>query len=151
MEKQYMPYNKWSGYAFSRLKSDKKLGPILLKVLSATSAKKREEALGQAYQIIAKMHNKLKITEPMQTDLTDYNGRPYNVIHAGKVNKMVFEKLSPKFKKLKHLLGSVDQFTSHARIHHMGIINDKFKEFISDADPMVDKGKMKQFQPVNRK
>ena len=151
MEKQYEPYNKWAGYAFSKLKSGKKLEPILLKAMRSNSWGGIQAALGEAYKIIAKMHNNLKITEPMQTSLSDYNGRPYNVIHAGKVNKMIFEKLKPEFKRLKHHLGAVDQFTSHARIHHMGVIGDTFKEFIGESHPKLDKGSIHKLMPIEGK
>ncbi len=151
MERQYEPYNKWAGYAFSKLKSAQKLEPLLLKVLRSKSWNEIQDNLGEAYKLIARMHNRLKITEPMQTTLTDYNGRPYNVIHAGKVNKMIFEKLAPEFKRLKHHLGTVDQFTSHARIHHMGVMTDKFKDFIADADPKPDSSLIHKHRPIKKK
>src|SRR5215204_3139682 len=59
MEKQYAPYSKWLGSAFTRLKLANKLTPILQEVLSAKTWKARERKLAQAYSIVATQHNAL--------------------------------------------------------------------------------------------
>jgi hypothetical protein len=82
MEKQYAPYSKWLGTAFSRLKIGKKLTPVLQDVLLAKTWKARERKLAQAYSIIARQHNALRITKPLPTKATKYYSRPYLVIHG---------------------------------------------------------------------
>lgn len=84
MEKEYIPYSKWFGTAFSRLKCAKKLSPILNKVFAAKNWKEREKQLSRAYEIMAQMHNNLKITKPLATHVSPFHDRPYLVIH-GKV------------------------------------------------------------------
>jgi len=82
MEKQYAPYSKWLGTAFSRLKIGAQLTPILQDVLTAKTWKAREKKLANAYSIVARQHNALRITKPLPTDVTKYYNRPYFVIHA---------------------------------------------------------------------
>jgi len=82
MEKEYAPYSKWFGTAFSRLKCAKKLSPILDKILATKNWQAREKQLSQAYKIMAQMHNHLKITKPLATHVSPFYDRPYLVIHG---------------------------------------------------------------------
>ena len=82
MEKEYAPYSKWFGSAFSRLKCSKELMPILNKILTAETWREREQHLSKAYEKIAKMHNRLNITKSMKTEVSRFYNRPYHVIHA---------------------------------------------------------------------
>ena len=82
MEKEYAPYSKWFGTAFTRLKSSKRLIQIFNKVLAAQSWREREKHLSQAYEEVARLHNKLKITKPMKTEVSQFYNRPYLIIHA---------------------------------------------------------------------
>lgn len=112
MEKQYAPYSKWLGSAFSRLELGAKLTPILEGVLLAKTWKTRERKLAQAYSIVAKKHNALRITKPLPTDVTRYYGRPYLVIHGDEFANAI--KKAIKDRKIKRLItdvGSIDQFT----------------------------------------
>jgi hypothetical protein len=82
MERQYAPYAKWLGTAFGRLKIATKMQPVLREVLAAKTWKERERKLAQAYSIVARQHNALKITKPLPTKVTKYYDRPYLVIHG---------------------------------------------------------------------
>jgi hypothetical protein len=82
MEKQYAPYSKWLGTAFGRLQVGKQLAPVLQDVLWAKTWKAREKKLAQAYSIVARQHNALKITKPLPARVTKYYDRPYLVIHG---------------------------------------------------------------------
>jgi hypothetical protein len=55
MEKQYVPYIKWSGKAYSKLKSGSILTPILELVFETTSWKERQEHVVSAYEIVPDM------------------------------------------------------------------------------------------------
>lgn len=112
MEKQYAPYTKWLGTAFSRLATGAKLTPILKKVMLANTWKERERKLAQGYSIVAKKHNALRITKPLPTEVTRYFGRPFMVIHgdtfAGAIRKAIKD---PKVMRIATDVGSIDQFT----------------------------------------
>lgn len=111
MEKEYAPYSKWFGTAFSKLKCAKKFLPIFEKALKSVDWKEREKYLAQAYELLAKQHNALKITKPLRSKVTDYYGRPYMVIFWHEFAQKIAEKIkNPEIKKLK-LIGSIDQIT----------------------------------------
>jgi len=113
MEKEYAPYSKWFGLAFSRLKCADKLMPILDKVLNAENWKKREEYLSQAYKVISQMHNDLKLTKPLATDVSCFYDRPYLVIHGDVFAKELRKKIKdPTVIKISATIGSVNQFTN---------------------------------------
>ena len=112
MEREYAPYSKWFGSAFSKLKSGADLTRILRQVLLAKTWKSREKQLAVAYSLVAKQHNALKITRPLPTRVTRYYDRPYLVIHgdnfANEIKKSIKD---PEVKRIKTNVGSIDQFT----------------------------------------
>ncbi|WP_433159091.1 DUF4037 domain-containing protein [Kribbella sp. CA-247076] len=80
MERQYAPYSKWFGTAFSRLSCADELSPLFAKVLRTQSWQEREEALMAAYTGVAKLHNRLEITEPVTIGIERMCGRPFKVV-----------------------------------------------------------------------
>jgi len=87
MERQYAPYSKWFGAAFARLTCSKRLASIFANVLRAESWPERERYLSRAYSHVAKMHNALSITEPLDTNVSPYYNGPYQVIHSERFAK----------------------------------------------------------------
>ena len=111
MEKRYAPYSKWFGTAFGKLKIGRKLTPVLQDVLLAKTWKTRERKLAEAYSIVARQHNALKITEPLPTKVTKYYGRPYLVIHGDAFASCIRQAIrDPKVKSIPPNVGSIDQF-----------------------------------------
>ena len=111
MERQYAPYSKWMGTAFSRLKISRVLTPVLLEVLSAKSWKAREKKLAEAYSTVARQHNALGITKPLPTRVTKYYGRPYLVIHGELFADSIRAAIrDSKVRRLPPNIGSIDQF-----------------------------------------
>jgi hypothetical protein len=82
MERQYAPYSKWFGTAFSRLACGPRLTPVLRSALRAETWQDRESALMAAYEELAAMHNALRITEPVSTEVEQLWGRPFKVVWA---------------------------------------------------------------------
>lgn len=80
MEKRYAPYSKWLGTAFSRLVCASELSPLLSRVLRAEAWPERENALMEAYEKVAAMHNALHITEPVSTEVEQMWDRPFKVV-----------------------------------------------------------------------
>ena len=112
MERQYAPYSKWLGTAFSKLKSAKNLAPVLVQVLRAENWRSREQWLSKAYSLVARQHNSLKITKQLSTATSSYFKRPYSVIHADRFALAISQRIrSAEVKKLKTNVGSIDQFT----------------------------------------
>jgi hypothetical protein len=80
MERTYAPYPKWFGTAFKRLACAERLWPILQAVLTAGAWPARGRYLVQAYEVIAAMHNALRLTEPLPEQATSFFGRPFQVM-----------------------------------------------------------------------
>jgi hypothetical protein len=79
MERRYAPYSKWFGTAFSRLACGEALSPLLWQVLQTETWQERENALLQAYEKLAAMHNALGITPPVATEIHQMWDRPFKV------------------------------------------------------------------------
>jgi hypothetical protein len=76
----YMPYSKWFGTAFLRLRSARHLAPMLSVAMTARSWASAEEHLMRAYEYVARIQNRLKVTAPQPVKATFFFGRPYRVI-----------------------------------------------------------------------
>jgi hypothetical protein len=111
MERKYAPYSKWFGTAFSRLDCAEELAPTFGEVLNARKWEERQVRLAKAYEVVARMHNDLRITIPLREKAATYFGRPYLVVGderiAEEIRKMI---TSEEVKSIKHELGSVNQF-----------------------------------------
>jgi hypothetical protein len=111
MERRYAPYSKWFGTAFGQLDCAKELYPVLMQVLQAPSWKPRQEILAQAYEIVARMHNALGITIPLQVKASPYFERPYLVMgddrHAAELRNSI---ASEEIRNIQYQLGAVNQF-----------------------------------------
>ncbi|MBX7169709.1 MAG: DUF4037 domain-containing protein [Pyrinomonadaceae bacterium] len=120
MEKEFAPYPKWFGTAFSHLKCAEYLTPIFKQVLSAQTWQDREKHLVKAYEFVAEMHNQLQITEPLTAKADDFFGRPFKVIHLhGNFAAAICRKISDsQVKSLieKELIGSIDQISDNTDI-----------------------------------
>ena len=82
MERTYVPYIKWFGSAFKRLRCAAELEPHLEQTLTASDWRARETHLVRAYEYVARMYNGLGVTDPVSEEVAPFHGRPYLVIHA---------------------------------------------------------------------
>ena len=111
MERRYAPYIKWFGTAFTQLDCAKPLQPILEEVLRAGSWPERERHLSAAYALVAGMHNKLGITEPVPAQVSRFHERPFLVIGTGAFQRAILAAVTcQEVRDLPRVLGSVDQF-----------------------------------------
>jgi len=116
MEKEYPPYAKWFGTAFSRLKCAKELTSILTGALHSKSWQERESHLCPAYEILAKMHNGLGITRHVSTEAILFWGRPLRIIRSDKIGNALLDRipapaLVPMAKRSP--FGSIDLFSDN--------------------------------------
>jgi hypothetical protein len=117
MERRYIPYSKWMGSAFNKLKVAKRLKPILHQVLLSRNWQEREKAMSEAYSIVARAHNALNITEHLPTKVSNYFNRPYLVIHADGFSEAIRQSIrSAEVKKIKTEIGSIDQFSDSTSV-----------------------------------
>jgi hypothetical protein len=117
LEKEFAPYSKWFGTAFSRLQCAQKLLPLLNRIFSQEHWKDREKILSEVYLILAEMHNNLSITAYIEPKITNFHDRPFAVPQSDRfVQALVRKVQSPRLKSLKRLIGSVNQFTDSTDI-----------------------------------
>jgi hypothetical protein len=114
MERQYAPYPKWFGSAFSRLQCAPDLAPALRAVQLAATWQARERHLVEAYEYVASMHNQLGVTEPIPARAEPFFGRPLRVIWGDRRAAALRARISdPTLLRLarRRPIGGIDQFS----------------------------------------
>lgn len=120
MEQQYAPYPKWFGTAFNQLRCSPELLPVLLRAQHATQWQERETNMTTAYEYLARMHNVLGLTAPMRERVTDFFGRPFNVIFGGAfADALLAQIVDPHVRRIaaRRPIGNVDQFSDSTDLH----------------------------------
>jgi hypothetical protein len=90
IERQYPPYTKWFGTAFSLLPCAADIGPLLRRAVTAAPWQERERCLTEALLRAARRHNALGITEPLPTEALQFYGRPYQVVSLERFSAAIF-------------------------------------------------------------
>ncbi len=123
MERQYAPYPKWFGTAFKQLSCAGELSPVLWRALQAATWQARERALCEAYECLARLHNRLTITEPLPETVSPYYSRPFHVIHGDRFADAIQEQITdPAVRQIaeRGLIGSIDQFSDSTDVRSYG-------------------------------
>jgi len=112
MEREYAPYSKWFGTAFSRLGCGPDLTPTLWEVVRAETWQAREVALLVAYEKLTAIHNALHLTEPVATQVVQMWDRPFRVAWADVPDLLHAEIEDPAVLRIAERwpIGPVDQF-----------------------------------------
>ena len=116
MERQYAPYPKWFGTAFRQLACANDLLPSLSGALAASDWRARESHLGAAYETLARLHNALALTPPLDPTLRPFHTRPFRVIGGERFAMALVEAITdPAVRALaeRPLIGSLDQFSDN--------------------------------------
>lgn len=109
-EKTYAPYSKWLGSAFARLGSAADIGPALSAALAATGYPEREAALVEAYEAVADRHNRLGITQRVESTVRFFHERPFRVIGADRFADACLGAVPDDALRQLPLVGNVDQW-----------------------------------------
>jgi hypothetical protein len=114
MERTYAPYPKWFGSAFKRLACAERLRPILQAALAAEEWPTRGRYLAQAYEVIAAMHNALRLTKSLPEQAMPFFGRPFQVMALhGFAGALLRQIRDPAVKRIagRPPIGGLDQFS----------------------------------------
>lgn len=114
MEKEYAPYAKWFGTAFSRLKCAPSLMPSLQLTLHSSNWETRQSHLSTAYRVVADLHNSLGLTAHLPASVRPFHDRPFLVISTGEFSQTLLAQIeTPEMRKIarKRPIGSIDQWS----------------------------------------
>ncbi|MFI6674755.1 DUF4037 domain-containing protein [Kribbella sp. NPDC050470] len=111
IERQYAPYSKWFGTAFSRLPCADHLAPLFGKVLRTESWQQREDALMAAYSGVAELHNRRKVTAPVTTGIEQMWDRPFKVVWGDFPGALLAEIKDPEVRRIAERwpVGGIDR------------------------------------------
>jgi hypothetical protein len=109
--RQYAPYPKWFGSAFSRLSCAGELSPMLQRVLDAPDWRQRQAALADSYQAIANLHLAFGLPGSFQPRVGPYFERPFTVINADEISAAIRAEISDPLLRDLPIIGSLDQVT----------------------------------------
>lgn len=114
--RQYAPYSKWFGTGFSKLPLPKELSVLLKRTLAVHSLDEREEALVQAEQCMAKIHNESGITPPVSTEIGWYFTRKIRTIHPDAISGALCERLRGTELEGVPLIGTLSEVANFTAI-----------------------------------
>ncbi|MBN1874355.1 MAG: DUF4037 domain-containing protein [Anaerolineae bacterium] len=110
-ERQYAPYSKWLGTAFSQLDCAVTLLPLFQCVLAAQQWQERESYLSQIYEFLAERQNTLELTAPQSAKVSYFYDRPYLIIHGDNFADALYATIQNEEVRAIHVpIGSVNQF-----------------------------------------
>jgi hypothetical protein len=110
LDREYRPYTKWFGTAFTRLPTGAALRPVLERVTAATGLPAREAALAEVYEAVAVRHNAVAGTAEVEPRVRGFHARPYRVLGAGRFVQACLDTVEDPWLRALPLVGSVDQF-----------------------------------------
>ena len=110
LDRRYAPYTKWLGTAFARLDVAARLGPVLERTLAATNFPDREDALVEAFQVVARHHNEVGLTRPVPTAVGMFHSRPFRVLGSSRFVDACLEAVDDEWLRSLPPVGAVDQF-----------------------------------------
>ena len=134
MEREYAPYAKWYGTAFARLKSAGPMSPLLSRVLGAEAWPERDRALGEAYAVVARMHNALGLTDPMPAVPEQFFGRPFTVIFGERFARALSAGIvDPRVRGIPLPIGGIDQWSDSTDLLEAAALRARLKSHYHPA------------------
>jgi hypothetical protein len=110
LEGRYAPYSKWLGTAFRRLDAWDEVGPALEATLMTVDFREREDAFVAAIEAVARRHNALGITRPVEPNVRLFHSRPFRVLGSGRFVDACLERVEDEWLRSLPLVGGIDQF-----------------------------------------
>jgi hypothetical protein len=109
IERRYAPYSKWLGSAFGRLAAADEVRPALERAVEAGDFAARQAAMTEAYEAVARRHNALELTGPVEASIRPFHGRPYLVIGASRFVEACLATVDDPILRSLPLVGGIDQ------------------------------------------
>ena len=116
MERRFAPYAKWFGSAFRQLQCADAMIPALEGALASTSWRERERALTTAFELVARMHNELAVTDHIIPMVQPFFSRPFaSIATRGFADGLTARIRDPEVQRLltRPRLGGIDQISDN--------------------------------------
>jgi hypothetical protein len=105
--RRYAPYAKWIGTAYAALDLPERAA--VQRALAAHDWREREAALAEAYESLARRHNALGVTEPVDSATRGFWGRPFRVLFADRFVESLRDAVEdPLVRKIDDAVGAID-------------------------------------------
>lgn len=111
MRRRYPPYAKWLGSALARVPGSAELAEALGAALAARSWREREAGLCAAYERLAGLHNRIKLTEPLEVAVRPFHDRPFRVIGGDRFAEALMAQVSDPVIAALPPVGCADQLS----------------------------------------
>jgi hypothetical protein len=111
LERRYVPYSKWLGTAFATLDAAADVKGPLEVALAATDFQNREDALVIALEAVARRHNELGLTDPVEPTVRLFHDRPFRVLASGRFVDACLAGVEDESLRSLPLVGSIDQIS----------------------------------------
>ncbi|MEE2043113.1 DUF4037 domain-containing protein, partial [Nocardiopsis tropica] len=108
LARNYPPYPKWLGSAFSRLPGTDGLAPLLAGALDADPA-----ALADACALVGERQNRTGLAERLDTRPRPFHDRPWPVLDAARFATALSARVADPELAGRPPVGAVDQFTDN--------------------------------------
>jgi hypothetical protein len=108
LARNYPPYPKWLGSAFSRLPGTDGLAPLLAGALDADPA-----ALAEACALVGERQNRTGLAERLDTRPRPFHDRPWPVLDAARFATALSARVADPELAGRPPVGAVDQFTDN--------------------------------------
>lgn len=111
----YAPYSKWFGTAFGALPIGDEIKAAIYGAVTAADIEQREENIVAAQLLMAQLHNRSQLTDPVEVKIQPYFTRDIKVIYADRIAAAIKEKLKGTALEdfpLIGTLGDVANFTA---------------------------------------
>jgi Domain of unknown function (DUF4037) len=132
LERRYAPYSKWLGTAFRRLDAYQDVGPPLETALSAGDHTARESALVSAAEELARRHNALGITEPVDPSARFFYSRPFRVLGSGRFVDACVARIQDPWLRSLPLVGGIDQLSDSTDVLSVPASAQRVARFYAD-------------------
>ena len=114
-ERRYAPYPKWLGTAYAELGRPE--AASLADVVEAADWRARERALAEAYRHVARSHNSLQVTEPLDPEPRQFYGRGFVVLSADRfVDALRAAIRDEDVRAIDHEAGAIDAVSDNTDV-----------------------------------
>ena len=137
VHRRYWPYMKWFGSAFERLPEAAELAAYLDRVLQATDWPARQRALVEAYEFVARGHNKAGITEWVDPTVRPFFGRGFMVLMSDRFVDACLARVVDPWLRALPLVGSVDQMVDSTDVLSVAARASHLRA-LYEAEPVTD-------------